>query len=132
MCEPWRPIVKPDKTTRRSVLRLGENAPMLTETEGRLVLRKAFQDRGYQIVEDVSFTLGEATIILDGYDVAARVGYEYLSAEDGLSDELIESLDLLMESGQHFIFLIDEHQVDDPQALLEAAQNFLIELEKRR
>ena len=108
---------------------------MLSEHEGRVVLRGAFQERGYAIREDVPFLVGDATISLDGYDAAAAVGYEYISSEDGrseLTDEVIERLDHMMERGQHFIFLVDEHQVDDPDHLRVAALRFLDELSKRR
>ena len=73
---------------------------------GRVVLKEAFEAQGYAIVENFRLPLeGGVEVELDGYDPVARVGYEYLTEEDGIEPG---PLDLLMRQSHCHIFLIDE------------------------
>lgn len=94
---------------------------------GRVVLKEAFEAQGYQIIEDFRLLLdGGAEVDLDGYDPKARVGYEYLTEEDGIESG---PLDALMRLNHSHIFLIDESQVPDAQAMLEAVFEFFRQIE---
>ncbi|MBS2034899.1 hypothetical protein JST97_07920 [bacterium] len=99
---------------------------MLSETAGRVVLKEAFEAQGYHITENYPFSLGDTLVELDGYDPQARVGYEYLTEEDGIEPG---PLDLLMRQKHCHLFLIDESQVDDAQAMLAAVFEFFRRIE---
>lgn len=104
---------------------------MLSERDGRVVLKEAFESQGYRIVEDYLLQLPEGgePVLLDGFDPEARVGYEYLTTEDGLE---AQQLEVLLGKEELVLFLIDERQVPDSQTLLQATFNFLRELEQYR
>ena len=94
---------------------------------GRVVLREAFEAQGYEITENFVLQVAEGTEVeLDGYDPKARVGYEYLTEEDGIEPG---PLDLLMRQNQCHIFLIDESQVPDANAMLAAVFEFFRQIE---
>lgn len=94
---------------------------------GRIVLKEAFEAQGYSIVENFPLRLeGGVVVELDGYDPAAQVGYEYLTEEDGLEPG---PLDLLMGHSHCRIFLIDESQVRDANAMLAAVFEFFRQIE---
>jgi hypothetical protein len=109
---------------------------MLSEAEGRAILGGVFSARGYAIVEDAPFAEGGVSFIADGWDAAARVGYEYLTHEAGdqrdLPPSAREELERRMEAGELFFLLIDERDVDGPPLLAWAAERFLDEVERRR
>jgi hypothetical protein len=94
---------------------------MLSEADGRIVLREAFESKGYKIQENYLLHLNGLEIELDGYDAAARVGYEYLTSEDGLESEALKQL---LDSPQYKIFLMDEQQVPTAWVLAEAVFDF--------
>src|SRR5262249_2821835 len=75
--------------------------PVLTEKEGRAVLRARFEAAGLTIEED--FALDDPPITLDGWDATRRVGYEFLTTEAGDRDEItwqaLEALELRMGFG---------------------------------
>ena len=113
---------------RRTDCPLAETRAMLTESQGRQVLLQAFGERGFHIQADVPFEIGGFQICLDGYDAGARVGYEFITSEDGrdeISEEVLGLLDEAVKQGRHFLFLVDEQQVDDAQHLRQAAFQFL-------
>ena len=65
---------------------------------------------------------------LDGYDPAARVGYEYLTTEAGdreeFTPEVLGALHGMVQRGEVYLFLVDELEVDAPGLSL-AAERFL-------
>lgn len=101
---------------------------MLDEATGRLILREAFEAQGFKITENYRLQVAQSRVELDGYDPAARVGYEYSTREDGLDFKL---LDGLMAQNQCRLFVIDEELADDAQDILSAVFEFFRELEAR-
>ena len=99
---------------------------MLSESAGRQVLKEAFEAQGYHIVENYPFHWQGIEVELDGYDPAARVGYEYLTQEDGVEPE---PLDRLMRQDYCSLFLIDETQVPDAPTMLAAVFEFFRQIE---
>ena len=94
---------------------------------GRVVLKEAFEAQGYTIVENFWLPVAEGVQVeLDGYDPEARVGYEYLTEEDGIEPG---PLDLLMRQNHCHIFLIDESLVPDANAMLAAVFEFFRQIE---
>ena len=102
---------------------------MLSEADGRIVLREAFESRGYQIQENYWLEVAGSRVQLDGYDPQARVGYEYISSEDGLAPMELERL---LEQRSCALFLIDEQVVPDAPTLVDAVFQFFRELESGR
>ena len=109
---------------------------MLTDAEGRKVLRATFEARGFRIAEDVPLEVAGATIRLDGFDAQARVGYEYLTTEDGDREEITEAvlreLDDRICQGELILFLVDEAHIENAQAMRELAEHFLDEMQRHR
>ena len=101
---------------------------MLNEITGRTILKEAFEAQGFQITEDYVLSAGQTEVRLDGYDPAARVGYEYSTREDGLD---MAGLDALMQQNQCRLFVIDEELAADAQDILNAVFEFFRELELR-
>ncbi len=99
---------------------------MLSESAGRQVLKEAFEAQGYSIEEDYAFAWDGIEVLLDGYDPVARVGYEYLTQEDGVEPE---PLDRLMKQNHCSLFLIDESQVPDAPTMLAAVFEFFRQIE---
>ncbi|MBN9418200.1 hypothetical protein ABS71_07390 [bacterium SCN 62-11] len=99
---------------------------MLSEMAGRIVLKEAFEAQGYEIVENYPLCLQGVEMQLDGYDPKARVGYEYLTEEDGLEPG---PLDLLMNQNHCRVFLIDETEVADATEMLAAVFEFFRKIE---
>lgn len=93
---------------------------------GRVVLKEAFEAQGYRMIENYPFSLDGVEVELDGYDPEARVGYEYLTEEDGIEPG---PLDFLMRQNYCQLFLIDESQVPDAQAMLAAVFEFFRRIE---
>lgn len=101
---------------------------MLSEADGRTVLKEAFESQGYAIQVNYSLDVGGVRVELDGYDPEARVGYEYITSQDGLSAEELEQL---MEQRHCELFLIDEKIVPDAPTLLDAVWRFFRERDSR-
>jgi len=99
---------------------------MLSEADGRRVLREAFEAQGYRIEENFLFEFEDLRIELDGYDPQARVGYEYLTQEDGLEPQALERL---MRQNAFAIFLVDESQVPDAPTMVAAVFEFFRQIE---
>lgn len=109
---------------------------MVREAEGCEILHSVFVARGYQIRRDVAFHELGVAFNADGWDPAARVGFEYLTSEaddrkDLTADEMAE-LAARMERGELFLLIVDEREVDAPETLRFAAEKFLDEVERRR
>ena len=103
--------------------------PGLSEADGRAVLARVFAAAGYACRDDVVFTAGGASLTLDGWDAAARVGYEFLTAEAHDEAEFtpaaVAALEERMERGELAVLLVDEHEALTPEALERAATRFL-------
>ena len=107
----------------------------LSEAEGCRVLTEAFRRRGYNILNNVRFAEAGVAFDVDGWDAAARVGFEYRTheAEDrkDLSDEELGMLGARMERGELYLFIIDDDQVPDASSLAAYAGQFLDEIATR-
>jgi len=105
---------------------------VLTEKEGRAVLKARFEAAGLKIQEH--FPLDDPPISLDGWDSTHRVGYEFMTTEAGDRDEItwaaLEALELRMGFGEIYILLIDEKDVATADHLGRAADYFLAEVRK--
>jgi hypothetical protein len=109
---------------------------VVSEREGSAVLAERFTAAGYRIESEYPYELLGSTIRLDGYDPAARVGFEYLTTEAGdreeLSPAVIAELEARMGRGELFLLLVDEREVADVELLRFAADHFLSSLATRR
>lgn len=109
---------------------------MVREAEGCEILQSVFAARGYPVLRDVAFAEGGVTFDADGWEPAARVGFEYLTSEAGdhedlTADEMAE-LAARMDRGELFFLILDAVEVDEPDLLRWAAHQFLDEVERRR
>jgi len=111
------------------------SAPV-NETEGRTVLRKAFEAAGLRVVEDFALEVAGKTIHLDGYDPDRKLGYEYLTTEAGDREELtadvLRELDRRIGEGELAVLLVDELDGLDAALLNRAAEGFLDAATKNR
>lgn len=109
---------------------------MLSESEGCAVLRRVFSSRGYAIAEHAPFAEAGVACSLDGWDAAARVGYEYLTHQDAdhldFPPAVIAELEARMEAGELYVFLIDQVGEISADDLATAAGAFLDEVARRR
>lgn len=100
----------------------------LTEAEGCALLKVRFKEAGFAVQERFQFEEGGISVELDGYDPATRVGYEYLTTEEGdrieFTPAVMAVLEGLMEKGELFLLLVDEREVD-ARGLSLAAERFL-------
>ena len=108
----------------------------MTEAEGTALLHARFTEAGYAITPDFHFAEGEISVDLDGWDAAARVGYEYITQEAG-DDRQFDAATLArfearMEKGELFVLLVDEHEAVTAPQLDAAARGFLGMLAARR
>jgi len=109
---------------------------MLTEAEGCAVLKRAFVARGYAIAENVAFDEEGVRCHWDGWDAAARVGYEYLTREAGdereFPPEALAALEARMERGELYVLLVDESAISTEADLVWAAEGFLAQVSRRK
>ena len=109
---------------------------MLSEAAGCAILADVFRRRGYAIADNVDFHEGDVAFNIDGWDAAARVGFEYRSSQaddkDDLEDAELITLARRMELGELYIFIIDDDGVESEAELREFAGRFLDEVERRR
>jgi hypothetical protein len=106
------------------------------EAEGTALLRARFTEAGYTIAENFHFHEGDVEVDLDGWDAAARVGYEYLTEEAGdfkqFDAATLARFEARMAKGELFVLLVDEHEAITAEALEAAAHGFLAELARRK
>ena len=106
------------------------------EAEGCALLRAKFTDAGYAIVPDFHFQEDGVEVDLDGWDAAARVGYEYITREARderqFDEATLSKFEARMERGELYVLLIDEQDAVTAQALEAAAEGFLAELDARK
>ena len=108
----------------------------VTEGEGKALLLAKFTAAGYAIASDFHFDEGGIVVDLDGWDAAARVGYEYITREADdhrqFDAETLARFEARMERGELTVLLVDELDAVTPDALDAAAKGFLGELAARR
>jgi hypothetical protein len=54
----------------------------LDEGSARFLLAARFRAAGLRVVEDVSLQVGDVALVVDGFDPARKVGFEYVAAEE--------------------------------------------------
>jgi hypothetical protein len=57
-------------------------APRLSERAARAILEERFGGAGYRLETDFPFHEGSISVIFDGFDCSARIGYQYISHAD--------------------------------------------------
>jgi hypothetical protein len=84
----------------------------MTEAEGTEIMTARFAARGFAIDHDVPFDLGGRRLRLDGFDPARRVGFEFVTHEEGdhkdLPSEVLDALEAEMVAGHLWLLIIDE------------------------
>jgi hypothetical protein len=102
---------------------------MLSEKDGVKILTQAFNDQGFHIDNDVVFDEDGVVFDIDGWDAAARVGFEYRTAEAGdkrdLSDDELWRLGARIERGELALLIVDDTRVPDAETLRQHAARFL-------
>lgn len=109
---------------------------MLSEAQGCAILADVFHARGYTIARDVDFDEDGISFNIDGWDAAARVGFEFRTSEAGDKDDLtVDEWALLaaaIERGELYVFVIDDVTVVDEADLRVYADRFLAEVAVRQ
>ncbi len=109
---------------------------MLTERQGCALLAQVFAARGYALARDVRFDEDGLCFDIDGWDAAARVGFEYRTHEAGdhkdLTDAELALLAARIEAGDLAVFVIDDTAVEDEAELRLYAHQFLDAVAQRR
>ena len=108
----------------------------LSEAAGCDLLAKVFRARGYTIARNLQVREYGVEFHVDGWDVKARVGFEYLTSEDEDHDDLsVVEYQALMDQqrrGELSLFVIDEVEPVSAADLEEQANEFLDEVEAAR
>ncbi len=98
-------------------------------------LKQRFEQAGFRIAESVDFKEHGLHFDLDGFDAAAKVGYEYVTDEAGdgwdVDEAVVGKLTDLGKSGQLSILVIDEDEAPDEASLDRLADEFLADLKER-
>ncbi len=106
---------------------------MLSETKGVSVLTEAFRRRGYGVENDVPFDEDGVAFSVDGWDAAARVGFEYRTHEasdkEDLTDDEIDRLGARIARGELFLLIVDDRRVPDAETMALHAERFLDQVE---
>ena len=109
---------------------------MLTERQGCALLLQVFAARGYALARDVRFDEDGLCFDIDGWDAAARVGFEYRTHEAGdhkdLTDAELAVLAARIDTGDLAVFVIDDTAVEDEDELRRYAHQFLDAVAQRR
>ena len=107
----------------------------MTEAEGCALLLARFTEAGYAVASNFHFHEDHIEVDLDGWDAAARVGFEYNTQEAGdarqFDPKTLARFEARMEKGELYVLLIDEHEAVTGEALEGAARAFLAEVAKR-
>lgn len=108
----------------------------LSEAAGCALLARLFRERGYTIRRNVVFREYGVSFHVDGWDAAARVGFEFLSSEKEDHEDLtlreFEKLKDAEARGELFLFVIDEVEPLSAAGLREAAAAFLDDVARAR
>jgi hypothetical protein len=106
----------------------------MNEADGCALLRARFEAAGLVIVEHARFSEGGVEVVLDGYDAARRVGYEYITTHAGdraeFTPAVVAALEARMADGSLALLLVDEHELPGRELLERAADGFLAELRR--
>ena len=109
---------------------------MVSERQACAVLKEVFERAGYTIAENVLFSEGGVSFTADGWDAAARVGYEFISREaddrGDLSAMEVTELGRRLIDGEVFFFIVEQSQVASTTDLEWSAAAFLDEIARRR
>jgi hypothetical protein len=104
----------------------------LSEIEGCDLLARLFAARGYRLARNVIFREYGVTFHIDGWDAAARVGFEYLTSEDDDHEDLTltgyKTLMAAQQRGDLSLFIIDEVEPMSAAELTASAHEFLDEV----
>ena len=104
----------------------------MEEREACALLKARFEAAGYRIADNVAFDEGGVRCELDGFDAAARVGYEYVTEEAGDGWDIDEAARAAFaaraKKGELSILVVDEADAPDAAALTRAADAFLAKL----
>jgi hypothetical protein len=107
-------------------------ADTLSELQGCDLLARLFKARGYSIARNVQFREYGVEFHIDGWDAAARVGFEFLTSEDDDHDDLtLEEYNVLTSAqrrGELALFIIDEVEPLSAADLTVEAHDFLDEV----
>ncbi|MFZ9890011.1 MAG: hypothetical protein ACO3JL_21145 [Myxococcota bacterium] len=109
---------------------------MLSEDEGRAVLREVFTSHGSPVSEDHLLCEEDLRVVVDGWSVDTQVGYEFVSSADrerkGLTPAVLRALERSMAQGRLYLFLIDATDIGTREELAGAARSFLRFVAERR
>lgn len=104
----------------------------VSETRACDLLSRVFRARGYSISRNVMFHEYGVEFHVDGWDAAARVGFEFLSSEDDDHDDLtLREYKTLMDAqqrGELSLFIIDEVEPLSAADLTATVHEFLDEV----
>jgi hypothetical protein len=107
----------------------------MDERRGSELLAAWFTEAGLRIECDFELHEGGVHVWLDGFDPAARIGFEFITTEAGdraeFTPAVIEELETRMRAEELFVFLVDEADISDAEALELAARGFLALLRDR-
>lgn len=108
---------------------------MPSEETGRRLLQECFLKAGYAIEEDHRLREQDLDVVVDGFDVTRRVGYEFITTEAGdrerLSPGILARLETRIAAGELHLLIVDEHDAWTDEDLVEAAVSFIEELRRR-
>ena len=106
----------------------------MTERDACALLKARFEAAGYTIAENQPFDEDGIAFEVDGFDAAARVGYEYVTDEAGdtwdVDDTVVAALAAHLRAGTLSILVIGENDAPDAASLARAADAFLAGLPK--
>ena len=102
---------------------------MMEERAACQLLKQRFEAAGFHIEENRAFDEGGVRFEIDGFDPAARVGYEYVTRDAGddwdVDDNVIAALAARRAKGELFVLVVDEKDAPDAAALDARAKEFL-------
>jgi hypothetical protein len=105
----------------------------MEERQACALLKARFEAAGFQIAENVMFEEDGVRFEIDGYDAAARVGYEYVTEEAGdswdVDDDVKQTLAERMHKGELHILVIEEVRAPDAPSLTKLTDAFLATLD---
>jgi hypothetical protein len=108
---------------------------MLSERQGCEILKRLFTEGGFTITDDHPLQLDAGVIRLDGYDLAKKVGFEYITDEaqdrTAITGAMLDELERRMANGELFVLLVDEREIGDERDLAFAADGFIAQVKKR-
>ena len=106
----------------------------MTERDACALLKARFEAAGYTIAENQPLDENGIAFEIDGFDAAARVGYEYVTDEAGdtwdVDDAVVAALAAQLRAGTLSVLVIGENDAPDAASLARAADAFLAGLAK--